>query len=217
MRQLSEILAFGRVSGEERRQTYYDTLVSETRRLQRLVETLLNFGKMEEGARQYRFEPIDAGALVEGVVAEFAPQLAASGRRIELSRPPTACPIDADAEALALALRNLVDNALKYSPDQPFVSVEWGCENSAIAIRVRDRGMGIPAAEQRLIFQKFVRGSAAIAANVKGTGVGLAMVSHIVRAHGGEVRVASAPGEGSTFTILLPAPHRARREGAASL
>lgn len=216
MRQMSEILAFGRVSGEERRQKYYDTLVGETRRLQRLVETLLNFGKMEEGVRQYRFEEIDTGELVDSVAGEFAPELAASGRRIELSRPSTPCPIRADADALALAVRNLVDNALKYSPDQPAVSVEWGCENGAIAIRVRDHGMGIPAAEQRLIFQKFVRGRAAIAANVKGTGVGLAMVSHIVRAHDGEIRVASAPGEGSTFTILLPAPHRARKEGAAA-
>jgi len=215
MRQLSEILALGRVSDEERRQKYYDTLVSEARRLQALVETLLDFGKMEEGARQYRFEEIDARELVEGVVGEFAPQLANSGRRIELSHPPTRCPIEADAEALALAVRNLIDNALKYSPDQPAVSVEWGCQNGAIAIRVRDRGMGIPATEQRLIFQKFVRGSAAIAANVKGTGVGLAMVSHIVRAHGGEVRVSSAPGEGSTFTILLPPRDRGGKAAAA--
>lgn len=205
MRQLSEILALGRVASEERRQKYYDTLVGETRRLQRLVETLLNFGKMEEGARQYRFEEIDAGDVVEAVVSEFAPELATSGRRIELSRPPTTCLIKADPEALGLALRNLVDNALKYSPDQPAVFVEWGCENGGIAIHVRDRGMGIPAAEQRVIFQKFVRGRAAIAANVKGTGVGLAMVRHIIRAHGGEVRVASAPGEGSTFTLRLPA------------
>jgi two-component system phosphate regulon sensor histidine kinase PhoR len=64
--------------------------------------------------------------------------------------------------------------------------------------------MGIPASEQRMIFQKFVRGRAAIAANVKGTGVGLAMVSHIVRAHRGEVRVESVPDQGSTFTIVLP-------------
>ena len=204
MRQMSEILALGRVPSEERRQKYYDTLVGETGRLQRLVETLLNFGKMEEGARQYRFEEIDASDVVESVVAEFAPQLTASGRRIDLSRSLTGCPIRADAEALALALRNLVDNALKYSPDQPAVSVDWTCENGSVAIHVRDRGIGIPAAEQRMIFQKFVRGSAAMAANVKGTGVGLAIVSHIIRAHGGEVRVESSPGEGSTFTLVLP-------------
>jgi signal transduction histidine kinase len=208
MRQLSELLALGRVSDEGRRQKYYDTLVGETRRLEGLVETLLDFGRMEEGARQYRFEDIDAGEVVEGVVAEFAPQLAASGRRIEFTRGANGCSVEADAAALALAVRNLVDNALKYSPAQAAVSVECGGEDGEVVIRVRDRGMGIPAAEQRSIFQKFVRGSAAAAASVKGTGVGLAMVSHIVRAHGGAVRVASAPGEGSTFTIVLPARSR---------
>jgi signal transduction histidine kinase len=204
MRQLSEILAEGRVEGEGRRQKYYDTLVGETRRLQRLVETVLNFGRMEEGARRYAFEEIDAGDVVDDVVNELSPELATSGRRIDLSRPADACPLLADTEALALAVRNLIDNALKYSPGQPAVFVGWGCENGVVEIRMRDCGMGIPASEQRMIFQKFVRGRAAIAANVKGTGVGLAMVSHIVRAHRGEVRVESVPDQGSTFTIVLP-------------
>ena len=88
MRQMSEILAFGRVSNEEKRQQFYDTLLGETRRLQRLVETLLNFNKLEAGARQYRLEAIDAGKVVEDVVAGFGPQVAASGRRIELTARP---------------------------------------------------------------------------------------------------------------------------------
>lgn len=208
MRLLSEMLALGRVPGEERREKYYETLVSETRRLQRLVETLLNFGKMEAGAKQYRFEELDAGDLVARVVAEFEPQVAASGRRIELNGAPNGCRIKADPEALAVALRNLVDNALKYSPDQPAVWVEWGPENGCVAIRVRDKGLGIAESERKAIFRKFVRGSAAAAAHVKGTGVGLAMVRHIVVAHGGGIQVASEPGQGSTFTMLLPAVER---------
>jgi len=204
MRQLSEILAQGRVPSEERRQKYYDTLVAETRRLQRLVETVLNFGRMEDGARRYRLEETDAGEVVERVVREFEPDLAASGRRIEVTRPSGGWPVQADPEALALAVRNLIDNALKYSPGDTAVFVSWEREDGSVAIRVRDRGMGIPASEQRVIFQKFVRGRAAVTANVKGTGVGLAMVSHIMRAHGGEVSVVSAPGDGSTFTLRLP-------------
>ena len=78
-----------------------------------------------------------------------------------------------------------MDNALKYAPDCPTVRVAWGVEKANVAIRVQDRGPGIPASEKRAIFQKFVRGSAAEAANVKGSGVGLAMVRHIVAAHGG--------------------------------
>lgn len=204
IRHLSEILALGRVPGEERRQTYYDTLVRESQRLQRLVEALLNFGRMEAGRRQYQFEEMDASALVNRVAAEFE-----SNGRIELVSAGDACLIEADPEALSVALRNLVDNALKYSPEDRRVWIEWSTENQFVAIGVRDHGAGIAEEEMKRIFQKFVRGSAAAAGNVKGTGVGLAMVRHIVAAHGGQIQVASRLGEGSTFTMLLPALLRA--------
>ena len=209
MRQLSEMLVLGRVPLENRRQVYYETLVRETARLQRLVEALLNFGRMEAGARQYHFEELDASSLVERVVSEFEPQLASAGRHIELRGANGGCRIEADPEAMSVALRNLVDNALKYSWNRPAVWVEWGKENERVAIRVRDQGAGIAADEMKAIFRKFVRGSAAAAGNVKGSGVGLAMVRHIVAAHGGEILVESEPGEGSTFTVLLRAVDRA--------
>jgi len=205
IRQLSEILALGRAPSPERRQVYYETLVRETTRLQRLVEALLNFGRMEAGVRQYRFEELDAAGLVQRVVAEFEPQIADAGRHIQLDEAGGPCRIDADPEALSVALRNLVDNALKYSPNCPTVWVNWRRENGHVAIQVRDLGMGIPLSERKAIFRKFYRGSAAAAANVKGSGVGLAMVRHIVAAHGGEITVASEVGQGSTFTMLLPA------------
>jgi signal transduction histidine kinase len=205
MRQLAEILAFGRVPNEDRRQVYYDTLVRETGRLQRLVEALLNFGRMEAGARQYHFEELDTATLVGRVVAEFEPQIAGQGRHIELVGGASGCTIEADPEAMSVALRNLVDNAIKYSPACPTVWVEWERQREFVAIRVRDQGVGIQPSERKAIFRKFVRGSAAAKGNVKGSGVGLAMVRHIVAAHGGAIRVASQPGQGSTFTVLLPA------------
>ena len=204
MRQLSEMLALNRVSSEERRQVYYETLVKETTRLQRLIEGLLNFGRMEAGARQYQFEELDAAAIVERVVSEFEPHIASAGKYIETAGVDSPCLIDADPDAISVALRNLLDNAVKYSPDQPTVWVECGVERERVAIRVRDEGLGIAASERKTIFRKFMRGSAAIAANVKGSGVGLAMVRHIVAAHGGEIVVASELGQGSTFTLLLP-------------
>jgi signal transduction histidine kinase len=94
MRQLSEILAFGRIPGEERRQLYYQTLVNETERLQRLVEKLLNFGGIEAGKRQYHFEPIDTVDLVEHVTAEIERQIAGSGRLIELHGTAAGCRIE---------------------------------------------------------------------------------------------------------------------------
>jgi signal transduction histidine kinase len=209
MRQLSELLVLGRVPSEARRDVYYETLVRETVRLQRLVEALLNFGRMEAGARQYRFEELDAASLVRRVALEFEAQIADGGRHIELREPSTECRIEADPEAMSVALRNLLDNALKYSPGQPIVWVEWGRQRECVAIRVRDSGFGVQVSERKAIFRKFVRGSAAAVGNVKGSGVGLAMVRHIVMAHGGEVTVESQPGHGSTFTLLLPAMGKA--------
>ena len=114
------------------------------------------------------------------------------------------CEICGDWEALTRALWNLLDNAVKYSPDSPTVLVEVAREQYAVSISVRDRGLGITPKEQKQIFRKFFRGSAAKAAGVKGTGIGLAMVQYIIQAHGGKMRLESAPGVGSTFTIVLP-------------
>ncbi len=202
MRQLSEILALGRVPSEERRQLYYETLVRETTRLQRVVEALLNFGQLESGTRKFRFQPIDAGEAVRQSVAEFSHD--AGTRSIELHAPEEPCPVEADVQAISVALRNLLDNAVKYSPDPAPVHVAWARQNGHVAIAVRDAGPGITEREQRTIFHKFVRGSAAAAGNVKGSGLGLAMVRDIVAAHRGHVAVESRPGKGSTFTITIP-------------
>lgn len=202
IRQLSEMLLAGRVPSEDRRHVYHGTLVRETQRLQRLVEALLNFGRMEAGARQYHFEEVHASELARRVAAEFENEIA-SGRSIELHGNGD-CRFPADPEALGVAVRNLVDNALKYSPRSEPVALEWGVESDRVAIRVRDRGPGIAPEERKRIFGKFVRGSAAAAGNVKGSGVGLAMVRHIVDAHHGEIQLDSRVGEGTTFTVLLP-------------
>jgi len=202
IRQLSEMLLAGRVPSEDRRHVYHSTLVRETQRLQRLVEALLNFGRMEAKARQYHFEEMQAAALARRVAAEFENEVAA-GRVIDLVGNGD-CGFEADPEALKVAVRNLVDNALKYSPATAPVTLEWGVEGDRVAIRVRDRGAGVAPEERKRIFGKFVRGTAAAAGNVKGSGVGLAMVRHIVDAHGGEILLDSQVGEGSTFTVLLP-------------
>jgi len=112
--------------------------------------------------------------------------------------------VKGDQEALAQALWNLLDNAVKYSGDSRTVRVEVEA-GSRVSIRVRDQGFGIPLSERDQILRKFTRGSGAKAHGVKGTGIGLAIVKHIVDAHGGKVLIDSEPGQGSTFTIELPA------------
>ena len=105
---------------------------------------------------------------------------------------------------MALALRNLIDNALKYSPESATVAISVVRRGDLAGISVEDRGPGISKEEQLAIFRKFVRGEAARERNVKGTGIGLALADQIVKAHGGCLELASEPGHGSRFTILLP-------------
>jgi signal transduction histidine kinase len=105
---------------------------------------------------------------------------------------------------MARSLLNLVNNALKYSHDRKFIGVHLYRANGVVNLEVVDHGIGIPAAEQQKIFEKFYRVGDPLVHNTKGSGLGLSLVRHIVEAHGGEVMVDSAPGEGSTFTISLP-------------
>ncbi len=168
------------------------------------MEDLLDFGRMESGRKQYRIERHDVFGLVRGVVADFREEALASGFQVEMNLDPSEATIKADDEALRRAIRNLLENALKYSPECRTVWVEGRVNHRQVMISVRDRGMGIDPQEQREIFQKFVRGAAAKKAGIKGTGIGLSMVRQIVDACGGEIRLESQAGVGSTFTIKLP-------------
>lgn len=204
LRQTTEAFVEGRAGNEAERQGLYQAQTRATERLHRLVESLLDFGRMEAGARPYRPRPTDAAQLVRGVVEEFQSEMASSGCSVELTVEPPAPVVDADPDALTHALWNLLDNAVKYSPACRTVWVHVSGRDGEVAIAVRDRGLGIPPGEQREVFRKFVRGEAARLDGIKGAGIGLAMVAHIVEAHRGRVELESTPGEGSTFTILLP-------------
>jgi signal transduction histidine kinase len=205
LRQLSETLNEGRPLTDERRGTYYQALDRATNRLEKLVEGLLDFGRMESGAMVYRKQDVDVATLVTSVVDEYQREAADRGYQVTLKAGSDLPSIHADQETLGRAIWNLLDNAEKYSPECPTIRVDVEREGAGVAIRVQDHGLGIPEAEQRDILRKFVRGTAADATGIKGTGIGLAMVKHIVDAHGGSLHLQSAPGEGSTFSIVLPA------------
>ena len=209
VRQLSEILDEGRVPDEARRSRYYGLLRRESERLQRLVEGLLDFRRMEANAAEYRFEVLDPGLVVTEIAEEFINGAGPAAGRLATNVEPALPSVRMDREAITRALWNLLDNAAKYSAQDAPISLEASADDGRVVIRVRDQGPGIPAAEQRQIFNKFVRGESARASGAKGTGLGLAMVAHIVRAHHGDVRLESRPGAGSTFSIVLPAEGRA--------
>lgn len=207
LRMITELLSQNRLS-ESRRQQSYVYLERETTRLHRLVEDLLDFGLMESGRKQYRVASHDAFQVVRATLSDFAEQAAANGFQVEAEfSSVNGCQkamIQVDEEALRRAVRNLLENAMKYSPECHTIWVNGSVEGNEVCIAVRDEGMGIAADEQRSIFQKFVRGDAAKEAGIKGTGIGLAMVRQIIEAMHGEIRLQSETGVGSTFTLVLP-------------
>jgi signal transduction histidine kinase len=204
LRQLTEVLADGRVVDEDRRQRYFGVLQQETARLHQLVESLLDFGRMDAGRRAYQFEPLDISELVQQGINEYRALAAADGHAIEADLSPERLLVDADPEAMRRVVRNLLDNAVKYSPGAPTVWVSTASDNRRAVVRVRDEGIGIPGHEQSRIFDEFVRGEAAKRACIRGTGIGLAMVRSIMRAHRGDVHVSSEVGRGTTFELRLP-------------
>jgi signal transduction histidine kinase len=204
LRQLTELLADGRIHEEGRRLRYFNVLQQESARLHQLVEDLLDFGRMDAGRRQYRIEPLDLSELVRDGIEEYQTMAGANGHRIEVSSDSSRLVVDADREAIGRVIRNLLENAVKYSPAATTVWVETGHDARSAVLRVRDEGIGIPPEEKARIFEKFVRGEAAKHACIPGTGIGLAMVKEILRAHHGDVDLASEVGRGSTFIVRLP-------------
>ena len=205
LQHVADLLDEDDVLPPERRTALYRVIGRSTARLSGLVESLLDFARMEGGRRPYELQPHDAGLLVSTTVRDFRQQLETVDVAIAVDIGPGDLTIRADEAALGRAVWNLLENAVKYS-DQPCeIDVAVSRRGTSIAIVVHDRGRGIPRHEQRDVFQKFVRGADAVGRRVPGTGLGLAIVSHIVQAHGGVIELESTHGAGSTFTIAVPA------------
>lgn len=190
--------------GHERRLSFYRMQMQAAERLQRLVESLLDFSRMEGGAKIYRREALDAGILTRDTVDAFSTESVAAGFRILYEPPAEAMPVLGDREALAHVLWNLLDNAVKYSGESRGVEVAVSARGGYVELSVADRGIGIPESERARIFDRFTRGEEAVRQGIRGTGIGLAMVRHIVVAHGGKIDLESAVGKGSRFTVRLP-------------
>ncbi|AMY12687.1 Sensor histidine kinase YycG [Luteitalea pratensis] len=193
-----------------KRRVFYQAQARAVSRLQHLVESLLDFGRMEAGAYPYRPEQMPVGPFVSGLVAAFRGDGTPEGFVVDCAIDTDSGDITADRDALGRAIRNLLENAVKYSGDGRRIDVRATRRGRVVAVSVRDEGLGIPHAEQQRIFTKFVRGAASRMYGINGTGIGLAMAREIVRAHGGDITVESIVASGSTFTVTLPAADTAR-------
>jgi two-component system phosphate regulon sensor histidine kinase PhoR len=201
---ISEELEAGNICDEEERREHYRALAEESRRLRRVILSFLEFTRIEADVAAYRFDTVDLVELIRQVGQEFEHEFASRGYRVEIQLSDETLFISANEAAIRTILWNLMDNAMKYSPICHTVWISGGRECGNVAIRVQDHGLGIPEAELTQVFRKFVRGETAKKIPIPGTGVGLAIVRHIVDLHHGEIHVQSKVGQGSTFTVLLP-------------
>jgi signal transduction histidine kinase len=209
IRLYAETLEMGRLKSADKYQEYYSIIRKESERLTALINNILDFSRIEAGRKEYDFRQTDLRELVRNTLESYRYQIEQSGFAFEEKIAEDVPPLSVDREAMARSLLNLVNNALKYSQDQKYIGVNLFRDNGTVKLEVVDHGIGIPQAEQQKIFDKFYRVGGPLVHNTKGSGLGLSLVRHIVRAHGGEVLVDSVPGRGSKFTINLPVALRA--------
>lgn len=205
IRVFGEFFKLGRVKEPEKMREYGEYIETESRRLTQLINNILDFSRIESGQKSYNFHPTDVGEVVADTLKMFEVRMKQSDFVINFKASPARLPqVLVDADAMTQAMVNLLDNAVKYSGAAREIEVRLAQKNNWVTVSVTDGGIGIPDEDHDRIFERFHRVSTGLVHNVRGSGLGLSIVKHIVEAHRGKVTVESAPSRGSTFTIHLP-------------
>jgi two-component system phosphate regulon sensor histidine kinase PhoR len=189
------------VPSEERRLEYLDIICRESERLTSLIDNVLDFSALEGGKGPYRLKRGDIGQAVDRALDAFRYRSEQDGVEIQLERPETLPPVLLDPEAIALAVINLLDNAVKYGGQSP-VEIVLTAKRSSVDVAVRDHGPGIPNDALRRVFERFYRGPHTNP--TRGSGIGLSLVKHIAQAHGGRAWAKNDPGGGAIVGFSIP-------------
>jgi two-component system phosphate regulon sensor histidine kinase PhoR len=203
VRMFSELLQSGRVENDEKRRQYLQIIVGESERLAALIENVLDFAKVERGRQAYHFSESNLGEVVTRAVDACRLRAEREHVEIALELAQNLAPVRVDERAIEIAVINLVDNAMKYAPDGGRIEVVVREAAGAFEIRVLDRGPGIALEDRKRIFERFVRGKATQGKQVRGSGIGLALVKHIAEAHGGRAWVEPNAPHGSVFVLSV--------------
>jgi signal transduction histidine kinase len=197
----SEMMANEDLTLEEMRE-YAGDINKDAQRLNRMINEMLDLDKMESGRMQLHREPVDLNAIVAETVDLVRPN--APGHRLRVTLDPAVGEVQGDRDKLTQVMTNLLNNAVKYSPNGGEVVVTTRVEGDAVHILVRDHGMGIPKEALQTIFERYGRIESKATRHIQGTGLGLPIVRQIVQLHGGTVWAESSVGEGSVFHVNLP-------------
>jgi signal transduction histidine kinase len=182
---------------------YLELIARENARLSLLIENFLTFSRIERNKYSFQFAPVNVEDLVDATVKAAGQRFSEPGCQLQVEVTPDLPEIRADEGALITALVNLLDNAYKYTLSDKHIMLRAFAQNGDVCFEVRDNGIGIPPREIKRIFQKFYQADRRLSRSGGGCGLGLSIVHFLVEAHGGNIRVASEPGKGSTFTVAL--------------
>ena len=208
IRMFVETLQLGRISDPARQSEALEIIADETARLSGLINRLLDWARMESGRRSYQLRRQRVDGIVDAALQAFEPQRLAGNVEVTRSVEAGLPEVWVDAQAITEALLNLLNNAHKYTGREKRIALVARKQGGAVLLTVQDNGPGIARREQKRIFDKFYRGEDPLTREIEGTGLGLAMVKHIVGAHAGKVSVESELGKGAAFTIALPAAEK---------
>jgi signal transduction histidine kinase len=206
IRMFSELLSEGKVADEAQRKQFLQIISSETARLTRLINNVLDFARMERGEKTYEFTRCDLKQIVQETVESYRPQLEGKGFAVHVTLPGSAVPVGGDGDALAQVLVNLLSNAEKYATAGHEIQVELQLpreQTGNIQLRVLDRGAGVPRGCEQKIFEQFYRANDSLSSGIQGSGLGLTLARQIARAHGGDLRYEPRAGGGSCFVLEL--------------
>lgn len=204
---IEAIKNFDVIQQPERTKEYLDIAGNELNRLSMLVDKVLKLSIFENQKTKLKFETLDIQQLAQEVIASMGLQFEKFKAQVNLKCTGKSFVIEADQMHLTSVLYNLLDNALKYSKENPLIDVDINCSNQDCIIIVRDNGIGIPAEYKNKIFDKFFRVPTDNRHNIKGYGLGLSYVAHIIHEHRGTISLQSEAGHGSEFIIKLPSSH----------
>jgi signal transduction histidine kinase len=204
IRNMSEILQQRKIKDREKQDELLNLMTDECSRLSRFLHNILDYGKIEQNVKAYTFQETDICQVVEQVLKMFAYKIKSLRFALKKNIPQRPVLIKVDPDSIKQALTNLIDNAIKYSSHKREISISIIEKSHEVNIQVQDKGIGISEEEQKKIFNGFYRISEAQRLVPKGVGLGLKIVKHIMKSHGGEIRVQSKRGEGSTFVLIFP-------------
>ncbi len=213
IRQRAELLTDNRVV-DEQKPAYYSLILEQSEHLSHLIENILDFSRIEDDRKKYRFEETDINKTIERVIQVFSNLHLKSKYQVLFEPNPDLPKVNIDDEAIQQVVFNLLDNAAKFSATSQKIDIFLRAQLSelsyqgSIKVGVKDYGMGISKGDQAKIFERFYRGEKGREAGIKGSGIGLTICQRIVEAHGGKIWVESEVGKGSTFWVSLPVANK---------